>query len=226
MFAPCRSCGIVDLDHHGQRRGVAVPGRQGGVWLGVARARTLSLATLVATATALPLASVFNSFAVAHACVRASLSVVSPPWGHRRSRCDDEKRGAAAGRLAGGAGARASSSCSPLVGATLLPVMGRPCRSNRRVRVCVHSALAGATLCSGGVDRAAVWHVAAPGCRGLVVSLDIRVCTRSDGACLPSPVVGRCVGVRVVARACECVSLVGARVFVSFGLVAPRSANE
>ena len=83
---------------------------------------------------ALPLASVFNSFAVAHACVLAPLSVVSPPWGHRRSRCD-EKRGAAAAPGRWG-GARASSSCSPLVGATLLLVMGRPCRSNRSECVC------------------------------------------------------------------------------------------
>ena len=48
-------------------------------------------------------------------------------------------------RLSGGAGARASSSCSPLVGAALLPVMGRPCRSNR----CVGSALAGARVFGG-----------------------------------------------------------------------------
>ena len=193
--------------------------------MGVARARTLFLAKLVATA--LPLS-------------RSLPFLIHSPWRtrvfvHRSRSC--HPRGVIVDlvammrnvaprrwRLAGGAGARASSSCSPLVGATLLPVMGRLCRSNRRVCVCVHSAPAGAHLMFGGrrsccrVARRRAWL---SGSGGVAC---IRVCTRSDGACMPSPVVGRCVGVRVVARACECVSLVGARVFVSFGLVAPRSA--
>ena len=197
---------------------------RGGGWGSHARER--SLAAHSPRLSALPLASFFYSFAVVFKCVRASLSVVSPPWGHRRSRCD-QKRGSAAPRrrLAGGVGARASSLCSvlcsPLVGATLLHMMGRPWRLNRRARV--HSALAGALMFGGRrsprvARRRRAWL---SGSGGVAC---IRVCTRSDGACMPSPVVGRCVGVRVVARACECVSLVGARVFVSFGLVAPRSA--
>ena len=49
-------------------------------------------------------------------------------------------------------------------------------------------------------------------------------CACTLGWRLPSPDVGRCVDVRVVARVCECVSLVGARVFVSVGLVAAQRA--
>ena len=186
--------------------------------MGVARARTLSRATL---ATALPLS-------------RSLPFSIRLPWRmrvflHRSRSCHPRgvivdlvamRNVAPRRRLSDGAGARASSSCSPLVGATLLLVMGRPCRSNA-ARVCVHSALAGALMFGGRrsprvARRRRAWL---SGSGGVAC---IRVCTL--GRRLPSSVVGRCVVVRVVARACECLSLVGARVFVSVGLVAPRSA--
>ena len=133
------------LDSHSQRRGVTVPDRQGG-WLGVARARTLSRATL---ATALPLSRSLPFSIRLPWCMRVFL--------HRSRSCHPRgvivdlvamRNVAPRRRLSDGAGARASSSCSPLVGATLLLVMGRPCRSNA-ARVCVHSALAGALLFGG-----------------------------------------------------------------------------
>ena len=92
---------------------------------------------------------------------------------------------ALARRLSGAAGARASYSCSPLVKAALLPVMGRPCRSNR----CVGSALAGARVFGG--RRSCHGTARRPGrllgwCGGVAC---IRVCT--FGRRLSSSVVGR-----------------------------------
>ena len=89
-------------------------------------------------------------------------------------------------RLSGGAGARASSSCSPLVGAALLPLMGRPYRSNR----CVGSALADARVFGGrrschGIARRCAGRLLG-WCGGVAC---IRVCT--FGRRLPSSVVGR-----------------------------------
>ena len=186
--------------------------------MGVARARTLSRATL---ATALPLS-------------RSLPFSIRLPWRthvflHRSRSCHPRgvivdlvamRNVAPRRRLADGAGARASSSCSPLVGATLLLVMGRPCRSNRSKCVCALGARwrsyvrGGSIVPCGTSPRLAVgvWW-----CR-------LNSCVHTLGRRLPSPVVGRCVDVRVVARVCECLSLVGARVFVSVGLVAPRSA--
>ena len=93
---------------------------------------------------------------------------------------------ALARRLSGGAGARASYSCSPLVGAALLPVMGRPCRSSR----CVGSALAGARVFGGrrschGIARRRAGRLLG-WCGGVAC---IRVCT--FGRRLPSSVVDR-----------------------------------
>ena len=105
----------------------------------------------------------------------------------RRRECRSLSRGASlTRRLSGGAGARASSSCSPLVGAALLPAMGRPCRSHRFG--C--SALAGARIfggrrsCHSAALRRAGWLLG--WCGGVAC---IRVCT--FGRRLPSSVVGR-----------------------------------
>ena len=98
--------------------------------------------------------------------------------------------------------------------------MGRSCRSNRSECVCAigarwRSYVRGGSIVPCGMSprlAVGVWW-----CR-------LNSCVHTLGRRLPSPVVGRCVDVRVVARVCECLSLVSARAFVSVGLVAPRSA--
>ena len=112
-------------------------------------------------------------------------------------------------RLSGGAGARASSSCSPLVGAARLPLMNRPCRSNR----CVGSALADARVFGGrrswhGIARRRAGRLLG-WCGGVALAFP---CAYSGGACHRRSSVVR-VAVRIVARACACSSLAGARVF-------------
>ena len=108
----------------------------------------------------------------------------------RRRECRSLSRGASlTRRLSGGAGARASSPCSPLVGAALLPAVGRPCRSNR----CGCLALAGARIfggrrsCHGVARRRAGWLLG--WCGGVSLAF---ACAHSGGAChRRSSIVGR-----------------------------------
>ena len=100
----------------------------------------------------------------------------------RRRECRSLLRGASlTRRLSGGAGARASSSYAPLVGAALLPAMGRLCRSNRSG--C--PALAGARIfggrrsCHGVALRRAGWLFWG----GVVVSLAFACAHSAGGAC-------------------------------------------
>ena len=108
-------------------------------------------------------------------------------------------------------GARASSPCSPLVGAALLPAVGRPCRSNH----CGCLALAGARIFGGrrsyhgAARRRAGWLLG--WCGGVSLAF---ACAHSGGAChRRSSIVGRPRGGAHLARACACSSLAGARIF-------------
>ena len=125
----------------------------------------------------------------------------------RRRECRSLSRGASlTRRLSGGAGARASSPCSPLVGAALLPAVGRPCRSNR----CGCLALAGARIfggrrsCHGVARRRAGWLLG--WCGGVSLAF---ACAHSGGAChRRSSIVGR---PRGGTHRCTCVRMLVAR---------------
>ena len=125
----------------------------------------------------------------------------------RRRECRSLSRGTSlTRRLSGGAGARASSPCSPLVGAALLPAVGRPCRSNH----CGCLALAGARIFGGrrsyhgAARRRAGWLLG--WCGGVSLAF---ACAHSGGAChRRSSIVGR---PRGGTHRCTCVRMLVAR---------------